>query len=273
MLSKLRSRRPTHTTVAAYLALFLALGGGAAYAANTIGSGDVVDNTLKSRDLKDNAGVRSNDVVNDVVPGGGLVGADIRPDALTSSDVSALTGADVTNESLKGDDIDESTLGKVPDAEAIDGKDSSAFVEQNEKAADAEKLDGRDSTEFMQGPGTALRGATAITPGSFPTVLETPHFRVAYSCPTADITTNNGILRVRNLANQEINLFSDNGGVNPNHYGALVMGGAFDQAAAAGGEFVTFGYQGAPVATITVFSVHRASDNRCHVQAQAVTTG
>ncbi len=62
------------------LALFLVLTGGVAYAADTIGSSDVIDNSLLSADLKNNLAVRS---------------------------------ADVTNESLTGSDIDESTL-QVP---------------------------------------------------------------------------------------------------------------------------------------------------------------
>lgn len=53
MLSKLRPRL-TYSNIVSSLALFLALGGGAAYAAaNTIGSDDVIDESLLSRDIKD----------------------------------------------------------------------------------------------------------------------------------------------------------------------------------------------------------------------------
>ena len=38
------------------------------------------------------------------------------------------------------------------------------------------------------------------------------------------------------------------------------------------GERITFQVQGTYVATIEVFSVHRTSDNKCHVQAQALVT-
>ena len=100
--------------VVAYLALFFALGGTSAYAANEWNSSNIQDNTLQSRDLKDNAGVTSRDVVNDSVAGGGLVGGDIRANVLT------------------GADIRESTLGKVPDADKLDGKDSSAFASGDE---------------------------------------------------------------------------------------------------------------------------------------------
>ena len=53
------------------LALFLVIAGGTAYAANTIGSSDVIDNSLASVDLKNNQ-IRSADVQNE-----SLTGADI----------------------------------------------------------------------------------------------------------------------------------------------------------------------------------------------------
>ena len=60
-----------HTTVAAYLALLLA-SSTAAYAAATIGSPQVINNSLQSVDLKDGAAVGGVDVIND-----SLTGADI----------------------------------------------------------------------------------------------------------------------------------------------------------------------------------------------------
>jgi hypothetical protein len=46
------------------LALFLVLTGGVAYAADTIGSSDVIDNSLLSADLANNQAVKSADVAN-----------------------------------------------------------------------------------------------------------------------------------------------------------------------------------------------------------------
>lgn len=54
------------------LALFCVIAGGTAYAANTIGSSDVIDNSLLSADLKNNQAVKSADVSNE-----NLTGADI----------------------------------------------------------------------------------------------------------------------------------------------------------------------------------------------------
>lgn len=94
----MENRLPSHSTVAAYLALFIALAGGTAYAVDTIGSEDVIDDSLRSRDLR-NGGIRSGDVRNDNFQG-----------------------------SLRGIDLVESTLGQVPDADTVDGQDASDFV-------------------------------------------------------------------------------------------------------------------------------------------------
>jgi len=88
MFSRLRSCRPSHATVVAYLALFVALGG-TAYAAATIGSGQIVDNSIRSVDVR-----------NDSSSGGGLRSADIV----------------------------ESSLGRVANADRLDGKDSRGFA-------------------------------------------------------------------------------------------------------------------------------------------------
>jgi hypothetical protein len=55
MLGKLRSRRPSHATVVAYLALFVALGGTAIATHETILSSDIVDGEVKTPDLATNA--------------------------------------------------------------------------------------------------------------------------------------------------------------------------------------------------------------------------
>lgn len=127
MFSKLRSRL-TYANITSSIALFVALGGGAAYAANEWGSANIRDNTLESRDLKDNAGVKSADVVDDRTRGGGLVGRDIRANALTSADVGGLTGADITTDSLTGANIAEPSLGTVPTAQTAEEVDGTSFT-------------------------------------------------------------------------------------------------------------------------------------------------
>ena len=60
--------RLTYANVMATLAVFIALGG-AAYAANTVGSSDVIDNSLLSADLKNNQAVKSADVQAEALTG------------------------------------------------------------------------------------------------------------------------------------------------------------------------------------------------------------
>ena len=60
MLAGIRSRL-TYANVVSTLCLFILLGGGA-WAAATINTGDVVNNSLKSVDLKDGKGVKAADV-------------------------------------------------------------------------------------------------------------------------------------------------------------------------------------------------------------------
>ena len=61
MYSRLRSRVPSHTTVVAYLALFLAVGGGTTAVAlqgrNTVNSADIINQEVKSNDIQEN-GIR-----------------------------------------------------------------------------------------------------------------------------------------------------------------------------------------------------------------------
>jgi hypothetical protein len=112
-------RKPSPAMVVALISLFVSLSG-VAWAANTVGSGDVIDNSLLSQDLKDNAAVKTADVVNDTTTGGGLTAPDLRAGSVGTSEV--------VNDSLTGADIVELTLGKVPNADKLDSLDSTQFA-------------------------------------------------------------------------------------------------------------------------------------------------
>jgi hypothetical protein len=101
-----RSRRPSHGTVVAYVALFMALATGGAWAAATIGPKDIKDNAIHSRHIKKNA-VKTKKIAK-----------------------GAVTGARVGTDTLTGDNIDESTLGPVPtsfNANQLGGLPASAY--------------------------------------------------------------------------------------------------------------------------------------------------
>ena len=100
--------------VVAYLALFIALGGTSAYAANTIRSGDIIDNEVTTTDVRD-----------DTLGFGGLFAQDLAAGSVENSEVANnslgngdfLTGSVdtrvVTNDSLTGTDIQNGSIGSA----------------------------------------------------------------------------------------------------------------------------------------------------------------
>ena len=123
--------------VIAIVALFAAISGTAAAlpGTQTVNSGDIKNNNVKSIDLKDGKAVAGADVIDASLTGTDvqdetIASADVTDDSLTSDDVKAqsLTGADVEDNSLTGNDVAEATLGQVPDAATLNGKAPAAFV-------------------------------------------------------------------------------------------------------------------------------------------------
>ncbi len=129
------------------VALFAAITGAAAAlpGTQTVNSGDIKNETVKSIDLKDGQAVASTDVIDESLLGvdvkdGEIASADVADDSLTSADVKAqtltsadvqdasLTGTDVQDNSLTGADINETTLGQVPNAATLNGSGPGAFL-------------------------------------------------------------------------------------------------------------------------------------------------
>jgi hypothetical protein len=93
MLRKLRSRL-TYANVVATMALFVAVGTGGAYAANTVFSADIVDGEVKSIDIGQNE----------------IGSADVKDNSINTFDVHSFLGVDVVDESLTGFDIQDNSL-------------------------------------------------------------------------------------------------------------------------------------------------------------------
>jgi hypothetical protein len=83
--------------VVAYLALFIALGGTSAYAANTIRSTDIVDGEVKTADVANQD----------------LTGGDVKDGTITTFDVSNLVGDDIIDGTIGNADL-SATAGAVP---------------------------------------------------------------------------------------------------------------------------------------------------------------
>ena len=100
MLAKLRDRL-TYANVVATLALFLALGG-VSYGL-TVGSGAIINNSVRTQDLRNND-IRSKDIRN-----------------------RTIVGRDVLTNTITGLQVREASLGKVADADKLDGQESVTF--------------------------------------------------------------------------------------------------------------------------------------------------
>lgn len=107
----LRLRRPSPALVISCIALFVSLGGVSyGFATGSIDGREIKNGTITTKDIRNNE----------------VRGADIRN--------STIGGRDVAFDTLGGNDIKESTLRKVPDADNLDGVDSSAFVRREAPA-------------------------------------------------------------------------------------------------------------------------------------------
>ena len=114
MFSALRSH--ARSNVIAYLALFVALGGTGAYAANTIGSSDVINDSLQSEDVKQATLTRGDfapeSITGTYVLDGSLSFFDFAPGTIVNSRLAdnAVNSAKVASNALTGGDIDDTSL-------------------------------------------------------------------------------------------------------------------------------------------------------------------
>ncbi len=143
----------TYANVISTLCLVLIVGGGAAYAANTVGSSDIIDGQVYSADVRNDTltggglaatdlrsssvttaeiadnQVRSGDVRDEGLSGGGLAAIDLGPGSVGSSEVAAdsLSSADIANGGLNDEDVGQlaivnfaGTIGNVPHNNCVD---------------------------------------------------------------------------------------------------------------------------------------------------------
>ena len=162
--------RQAPALVISLVALFAALSGAALAlpGTQTVNSGDVKNESLKSIDLKDNKAVASSDVIDE---------------SLTSTDVqdASLTGDDIQDNSVTGADVAEATLGQVPqaaNASTLNGRTASAFtsssIYKNESAVAAGQTLG-DGTQVMAeacNPGDILLSGGPANINATTTLLE-----------------------------------------------------------------------------------------------------
>lgn len=163
-MKSLAARRPSPALVISCLALFVALGGVSyGVATDSIDSREIRDNTIRGEDIR-RAAIESSHVDRGAVNTGALRDNSIRTDDLRNNEVrgrdirnSTVGGLDVALNTITGLDIAEESLGLVPNADNLDGIDSTGFLRADPTA-----------------PGPFALGATWVAPAD----VDRPRFNV-----------------------------------------------------------------------------------------------
>ena len=145
----------------AVVALVFAVGGGTAWAANTIGSADIIDGEVKTADL-DSGAVRTAKIAN-----GHVRGEDIAADAVGSSAIAdgavggpeafLLAEDEIVDDSVDGQDVDEASL----DFDLEKAFQESADDSRSYKTVNAECPEGK---RVISGGGEIVGGETGTWP-------------------------------------------------------------------------------------------------------------
>jgi hypothetical protein len=193
-------RHLTYANVVSSLALFLALSGGAVYAAGKIGSNQIGEGAVRSPQIK-NRNVKRQDIA------GGSV-----------------NGKKVSNESLTGKDIKEDTLGLVPLAQ-----DARTLTGVGIRMVRASVPDGAGPTQFLNQSGlvaslSCLGGTAAIqvrssNGGEFGTVADPGGAQQFSTSPATATTEGPGAASLRRVDGSLTRLDFDLMG-EPNGYGS-----------------------------------------------------
>jgi hypothetical protein len=159
------------------IAIVLALGTGGAYAADTIGSSDVIDESLLSQDVKNGqisaVDMKNNSVISRTVLDESLTGADIGNSSVKGEDVgvNTLSGTNVAFDSLTGSDVSEATLnlrrmgcqdGKVLGFARVKGADVPATYTDSLSAVDRASNCAFENTGALGAHVTARRASTGV---------------------------------------------------------------------------------------------------------------
>ncbi|MEA2274160.1 MAG: hypothetical protein QOI98_2868 [Solirubrobacteraceae bacterium] len=73
----------------------------------------------------------------------------------------SVPGTKIVRNSLTKNEVRESSLGKIPNADKLDSLDSTQFLRSDGKAVDADRLDGIDSSQFLFPDGAPGRASDA----------------------------------------------------------------------------------------------------------------
>ena len=135
----------------AVVALFFALGGGAADPANTVGSQDIIDGEVKTADL-DSGAVRTAKIAN-----GHVRGEDIADGAVGGAEAFLLAEDEIADGGVDGQDVDEATLDlDIEKAFQESADDSSSYKTVNAECSAGKRV--------ISGGGEIVGGETGTWP-------------------------------------------------------------------------------------------------------------
>lgn len=253
-------RRPGHATVVAYLALFIALSGGA-WAAATIGAADIERNAVRAKHMKKNSvrakHIKRNQVGAPKLKPNSVGSAKIRPQAVGAEEVRdrSLTGPEVADDSLTGLQIDELTLDPAVIQRRIAGDcgPGSALAEVDE--------DGEATCRsFVNGSASVLdSGRVNVSPGTTQVLISASALIVRARCD-----------QVGERAEVEIS------SAGQYVYGANSGRLGFNGAIQSGGTTVTVGaadFAGNEVDSGTFFADTSATGNNLHLAGSFMALG
>lgn len=173
MLRRIRAGL-TYSNVMSTIAVFLALGGGAAYAANEWNGDNIQDETLTGADILGSAPTLQQDFVDGSletwdIKNGSIFPVDIADNLLGPADI-ALVGADeIGNNAVGGDEVQDGSLGGGEIAnDSLDGLDiqnlnGSDIANDSLDGFDVNNLTGLDVADGTIGPEDLAPGARGFT--------------------------------------------------------------------------------------------------------------
>ena len=166
-------RRLTFANVCSFTALVFALGTGGAYAANTIGSDDIIDESIQSVDIKNGqvrtADLGANAITSPKIVDAAVANSDIATGAIDSNSVldESLTSSDLATDSVGATEIAD---GSIDTGEIVDNSLFAADLAPNSvgsseiaaNAVDASKV-ANESLTLSDIAGAATNGAISLS--------------------------------------------------------------------------------------------------------------
>jgi hypothetical protein len=166
-------RRLTFANVCSLIALVVALGTGSAYAANTIGSEDIIDESIQSVDIKNgqvkNADLAGSAVTSPKIASAAVANSNIAPGAVDSNSVldESLTSSDLATDSVGATEIADNSIdtGEIVDNSLFSADLAPNSVGASEIAANAVGTSkvANESLTLSDLAGAASNGAISLS--------------------------------------------------------------------------------------------------------------